>query len=260
MDKFIPYLIILVLLVVFSLLFSINKKRNNKKTNMTTKNMMYVVVFVVLAIILDLLTAFIPKMPMGGNFFGISMIPIVLVGLLFGVKYGLLAGFTFSLYSFSADYLIYLSTLKATLESWTGSTWSFSHILALVLLDYIIPFTGFGLAGLFSKNNLKKISNIIYAVLSVSLIRLISATLSGYLIWSSSIKYAVEEVKNGDISPNIATKIFESVNNNLLLYSAVYNSIYIVTTTISVIVILLITRKRIIDVSERITILDNNYQ
>lgn len=201
-------------------------------------------ILVAVAIIIDIIITNIPglnlSMPMGGKFFGLSMFPLILIGLIFGLKYGLLGGFLYALYNFSFDYLIYLSTLKATLESWTGTSWGFWHIVALIVFDYLLPFTAFGLSGLFSKDGLKSIKNITYAFIFVSFVRLIGHALGGYLLWGSYIKEAAAQNEN-----NIATKIFSFVNNNLFLYSLIYNSIYIITTGLTVYVITLLTRKNL---------------
>ena len=201
------------------------------------------------AVVIDLIVSFIPglnlSMPFGGKFFGISMIPIVLIGLIFGLKYGLLAGFIFGIYNFSFDYFVYLSSLRDTLESLTQTPLTGYQIFLLIMLDYVIPFTAFGLAGLF-KNGLSKIYNVIYATVLVSIIRLISSTLSGVVLWSSSINFAVDAVEAGG-DPDIATRIFAMVGGNLWLYSMVYNLTYILTTGVIVIVIMLAMRVRLLD-------------
>jgi len=203
--------------------------------NKELRKLLTTTILVVVAIVIDVLITVIPglnlSMPMGGKLFGISLIPLVLIGLLFGLKYGLLGGFIYALYNFSFDYLIYLSTLQATLESWTGTPWSFWHIMALILFDYIIPFMAFGLSGLFKKNDLK-LKNIVLSVTLVSVVRLISSSIAGVLLWGSSIQYAASAGDN-----NIATQIFSFVNNNLVLYSLIYNIIYILTTYIASLII-----------------------
>ncbi|MDY0278044.1 MAG: energy-coupled thiamine transporter ThiT [Acholeplasma sp.] len=213
------------------------KKLELQKVVLTT-------VLVALGIILDLIVSQIAflKMPMGGNLLGISMVPLVLIGFIFGMKYGFLGGILYGLYSFSLDYFTYVS--------------AFFHdekivkILALIFLDYLIPFTAFGLTGLFHKKNLSTINNIVLGTVFVSITRFISSTLSGVILWSSYIKEAAYGVEHGD-TPNIATKIFSLVNNNIWLYSAFYNVIYILTTLIATLLILIMIRKRILVIMER---------
>lgn len=211
-------------------------------------------VLLALAVTIDWLTSIIPglnlSMPFGGKFFGLSMIPLVLIGLTAGLQYGLIAGFIYGFYNFSADYMIYLSALKDTLESWTGTSWNSFQILMLVMFDYLIPFTAFGLSGLFRKSFKKGIS-VLNSVLLVSGLRLLSATLSGVILWSSSIDYAMYEVENGISEANLATNLFSSVGGNLWLYSLGYNLTYILTTGIIVYIILTLTHKRVYEISEQ---------
>lgn len=216
-----------------------------------SKNMLIAVNLLAFAIILDVITSAMPglnlSMPFGGKFFGLSMLPLVLIGLLVGLKYGLISGFIYALYNFGVDYIIYIETLRATLESWTGMTWSFGMIMLLVLFDYVIPFTAFGLSGLFH-DRFKKVSNAVKAILFVSLIRLISSTLSGVILWQSSILYAQSEVELGNQDPNLATRIFSAMGENLWLYSLGYNFIYIFTTTVVVTLITVVSFNRLKDI------------
>ncbi len=224
------------------------------KTRNETKKLVVTAILLASAIVIDLIVSFIPglniSMPFGGKFFGISMIPMILIGLIFGLKYGLLAGFIFGLYNFSFDYLVYLSALRDTLESWTGTPWTGLQIFLLIALDYIIPFTAFGLSGLF-KGGLRKVSDVIYATIFVSLIRLISSTMSGVVLWSSSIQYAVDAVASGDADPDIATRLFSTMGGNLWLYSLFYNLTYILSTGAVVLLISLSMRLRLNDLLER---------
>lgn len=213
-----------------------------------TKRMLMTINLLAVAIVLDLIVSAIPglnaSMPFGGKFFGLSMFPLILIGILFGLKYGLIAGFIYAIYNFGFDYLVYLDTLRLTLESWTGETWSAWKIIALIMFDYVIPFMAFGLSGLF-KNAFQSKKKLSLSIVFVSFIRLISATLSGVILWGSSINYAMEQVENGGEAHNIATRIFAFVGKSLWLYSLGYNFIYIFTTTVLIIIISILTYKRI---------------
>jgi thiamine transporter len=226
------------------------------KLKKETLRMLMTINLLVIAIVIDLVVSAIPglnlSMPFGGKFFGLSMFPLVLIGLLFGIKYGLIAGLIYAIYNFGFDYLIYIDALRITLESWTGESWNAMKIISLIMLDYIIPFMAFGLSGLFH-DGLKSKQKLIYATLFVSVIRLISSTLSGVILWSSSIEYASSLVESGEGTPNIATRLFAFVGESLWVYSLGYNLIYILTTTIVVLVIALLTHRRIQTIFEPIT-------
>lgn len=224
-----------------------------------TWRMLIAVNLLAFAIILDIVTNAIPglnlSMPFGGKFFGISMLPLVLIGLLVGLKYGLISGFIYALYNFGIDYIIYLETLRVTLESWTGIPWTFGMIVMLILFDYVIPFMAFGLSGLF-KDGFKEKKKFVLAVLVVSAIRLVSSTISGVILWGSSIAYASEQVELGNEAPNLATRLFAGVGNNLVFYSFGYNFIYIFTTSVVVIGIGLLVYKRLQTIS--LNLLESN--
>lgn len=230
-------------------------------TRNETKKLVVTALLLASAIAIDLIVSFVPglnlSMPFGGKFFGISMIPIIMIGLIFGLRYGLLAGFIFGLYNFSFDYLIYLSALKDTLESWTGTPWTGMQIFLLIALDYIIPFTAFGLVGLF-KDGLRSVRSIVNATVLVSVIRLLSSTISGVVLWSSSIQYAVDAVNSGDANPDIATRIFAAMDGDLWLYSMSYNATYILTTAILVIGITISMRARLVDLLEKNNIIQTS--
>lgn len=193
-----------------------------------------------IAIILDIIISqFNLRMPFGGEFFGISMIPLVLVGLLLGLPYGLSVGLIFALYNFGVEYLIYLDSLIITLESWTGEIWTAWKVILLVILDYIIPFTAFGLSGLF-KNVFEKRYKLVLSFVVIGVIGWLSSSFSGVLLWSSSIKYASDQVNLGLEETNVAIKIFSLMGKNLWLYSLSYNLIYKLTTVGSSIILSLL--------------------
>ncbi|MFP4186745.1 MAG: energy-coupled thiamine transporter ThiT [Acholeplasmataceae bacterium] len=93
-------------------------------------------VLVATAVVFSLMTKFIPglnlQMPQGGQVFGIAMLPIILTGILFGVRYGVVGGMLYGLTSLLLDGVVY---------HW-----------ASVFTDYVFAFGVLGLAGLFRKS------------------------------------------------------------------------------------------------------------
>ncbi len=84
------------------------------------------------------------KMPMGGKLTLCSMLPICLVSIKYGTKWGLLVSFTYS--------LIQLFLSLTELMSW-GMT-VFVWVGALVF-DYLVAYTVLGIAGVFRKKGEK---------------------------------------------------------------------------------------------------------
>lgn len=185
-----------------------------------------------IAITVDLIINFIPglnlMMPFGGKFFEISLIPILISGFFLGFKFGIINSVIFAAYLFGVEYILVISSLKATLEGWTGEVWSNLKVFYLVFLDYVIPFVALSLTGLFFKKRQKK--TFLLSLFIIFIIRLTSSSLSGYLLWGSSIVDANNLVLAGEMAPNIATNLFNLVNGNVILYSVLYNSTYLLTT------------------------------
>ena len=80
------------------------------------------------------------KMPQGGSVTMLSMLPLVLVSIKHGLKWGLSASFLYASYKFA--------TGIGEVMSWSMST---QAVIGSSFLDYFVPFTLLGLAGLYRK-------------------------------------------------------------------------------------------------------------
>ncbi len=151
-------------------------------------------ILVALAVVLDLLCKLIPFliMPQGGHV-SLAILVMVIIGLRNGLKYGLVGGFTFAVINFILD----------------GYVW---HI-GSIFFDYIIPFTCFGLAGLFKDKFKNQYTRITCAILFCSLIRYISHGLSGVIFFA---EYAnVPDNINWDLTGNTLVWVYSFVLYNL---------------------------------------------
>lgn len=104
------------------------------------------------------------NMPFGGNFIGLSMLPMVIVGYLYGLRYGIIAGFVYGLFEIlfaPSGYIV---------------GWSF-------LLDYLVGFTAYGLTGLFA-GKLGSVRHVVYGVLLAGCVRYLSVSMAGVIFWS----------------------------------------------------------------------------
>ncbi len=181
------------------------KSRDLKRVAMTSS-------LIAMAIVLELLTKLILpylRMPFGGNFIGIAMLPLVLIGFLFGLKYGIAAGFVYGIYEI----------ILAPSGHIVG--WSF-------LLDYLVGFTAFGLTGFFV-GHLRSIKHVIYGVLLAGFIRYLSVSFAGVIFWRQ----------------------FMPAGRDPWYYSFVlYNLGYNASTTMLTLLLLLLIKRRVSDLSE----------
>lgn len=154
-------------------------------------------IFVALATALSLIKIF--KMPLGGSVTLLSMLPIVMLSVMLGIKWGLGGAFAYSLLQLF---------LGIALDGLLG--WGLTPIMLIgtILFDYIFAFTALGLAGIFRKKGTLGIT--VGIVLSMFL-RFISHFISGYVIFKNLEQF----------------EVFGSVfTNRPILYSICYNGLY----------------------------------
>ena len=143
-------------------------------------------------------------MPFGGSI-TLEMLPLILMGLRRGSKWGCLTGFVHGLIQMILGFsnVMYCATLISQ--------------IGCILLDYLLAFSVLGLASIFAgcvKGN-KKVGYIVGSIV-VCFLRFICSFLSGWLLWGS---YAPE----GMSAP---------------YYSLVYNGAYMLPDTIIVAVVI----------------------
>lgn len=106
-------------------------------------------------------------MPLGGSVTLFSMFVIALPGYFFGVKYGLMSAFIFSLFKLLFGGYVY-TPVQA-------------------LLDYILSYSVFGITGFFYKDEKKR--TFIFAYSLAVILRFLCNTISGYVFFA---EYAPE--------------------------------------------------------------------
>lgn len=137
------------------------------------------------------------NMPWGGSITLLSMLPVALVSIRYGVKQGL-----FSAFVYSCIQLVFGITMDGLL----GWGLSAGMLTACILLDYIVAFTVIGLSGIFAK---KGMTGVISGTIFAIALRFISHTLSGVFVFAA------------------CGKLWEGFETqNTLLYSMVYNGAY----------------------------------
>lgn len=116
------------------------------------------------------------RMPLGGSVTLCSMLPILLIAIRHGTKVGLATAGVYSLIqmaqaALSGDVFAYCNT--------------FGVLVLCVLFDYLLPFTGLGLAAVFRRFSTARLPDVgLYAgVFLVFFFRLACHFVSGVVIW-----------------------------------------------------------------------------
>ncbi len=171
---------------------------------------------VALATILSFLR--IVNFPWGGSITVLSMLPIAVFSLRYGVKYGFAVSFVYSLIQFG----------QGMLDGIFGWGLTPVALIACILLDYIGAFTVLGIAGIFGN---RKMGAIVGGAVLAFMLRFCLHYLSGVLIFNSF----------GELWAGFST-------DNTWLYSLFYNGAYMlpemVFTTVGAVVLFKTPRVR----------------
>ena len=136
-----------------------------------TKKLVTCSVMVALATVLSLIKVY--KLPLGGSITLLSMLPICILSLKYGLKWGFASAFVYSLFQFALG-LQDIMSWGLTTKMWIGT----------IIFDYLLAFTLLGIAGIFKNKGLPGI----VAGISIALsLRFVSHFISGCIffdIWS----------------------------------------------------------------------------
>lgn len=140
-------------------------------------------------------------MPLGGSVTLFSMLPVVMISCMLGTKWGLGSAFVFALLQ------LLIGIFKDGIFGWGLTAVS---LIGTILLDYLIPYTALGLAGLLAKKGTLYICLMTTAVITF---RFICHLISGVIIFSTWSKW-----------------------DNIWLYSIVYNGLYMLPELVMTVV------------------------
>jgi thiamine transporter len=115
-------------------------------------------------------------MPYGGSVTLVSMLPFVVVSYRHGVKWGLFTGFVNSI-------------LQMLTNFYLPPAGTFTAVVAMILLDYMLAFMCLGLACIFAKPFKNHKIGIAVGTSAVCVLRFLCSFLSGALLWGSYQSY-----------------------------------------------------------------------
>ena len=140
-------------------------------------------IMIALSTVLSLIT--IIKMPMGGSLTPVSMLPVCMIAIIYGTKWGLCTSLAYALVQLILDF--------ASALSWGLSV---PALVACFVFDYLLAFTMLGFAGVFRK---KGAWGIPAGVALACVLRFICHVISGSTVfavwmpeeWSNPVLYSL---------------------------------------------------------------------
>ena len=196
-------------------------------TTQKTQRLTVSAVMLALSTVLAVVCEFIPflNLPFGGGFTVASMLPIVLVSYMYGVRWGLFTSFTYS----CIQVLISLIIGKTVLALFTPSSDDYMGIgiaIAVVLIDYVLAYTVLGLGGVFRNKIKNKVVAIVLGVIVALSLRYVCHIISGYIFYGAWAEWFFSQ--EGFYA--VGGKILSSFSGNglALIYSVFYNGLYMI--------------------------------
>ena len=189
-----------------------------------TKRLTESAMLIALAVVLEVVgRTVIPPMPFGGQLTLVSMLPIVLISYRHGVKWGLTAGFAYSLVQMALG----ADTVTAAFQpGYFGDGTMILNAIIMCLFDYVLAYTLLGLGGLFRD----KIKNPGISLMCGSLValacRYLAHIISGYVLFAGWAEWFFTQ--EGFYA--WGTSLVESLSPAMLglVYSIVYNGMFMI--------------------------------
>ncbi len=204
-----------------------------------TKRLTESAMLIALAVVLEIVgRTIIPPMPFGGQLTLVAMLPIVLISYRHGVRWGLTAGFAYSLVQMALGADVVTAAFQ---PGYFGDGTMIGNAIIMCLFDYILAYTLLGLGGCFRG----RIRNNGIALMCGSLValsaRYAAHIVSGYVLFSGWAEWFFTQ----EGFPAWGAGLVASLSPEMLglCYSVVYNGMFMVPEIIlTAIVAVLIAR------------------
>ena len=189
-----------------------------------TKRLTESAMLIAIAVVLELAgRTVIPPMPFGGQLTLCAMLPIVLISWRHGVKWGLTAGFGYSLVQMALGADVVTAAFQ---PGYFGDGTMLGRALTMCLLDYVLAYTLLGLGGCLRG----RIRNNGLSLMCGSLVamgcRYLSHIFSGYILFSGWAEWFFTQ----EGFPAWGAGLVQTLSPGALgwTYSIVYNGMYMI--------------------------------
>ena len=195
-----------------------------------------------LAMVLAMVCALIPflNLPFGGGFTVASMLPIVIISYMYGMKWGFFSAAIYSVIQIVMDlYLGKGSTLIALFMPNSEDYMGLGAAIAILIIDYLVAYTLLGFGGAFRKVIKNKTLALALGVVLALSLRYLAHIVSGYIFYGAWAEWFFSQDNFYAIGGWILEKF--SGNTLALIYSIFYNGLYmipeIVITTVAALIV-----------------------
>ncbi len=216
---------------------------------MKTKKIVTTAMLLAFALILSLIQVL--KLPFGGSITAVSMLPVILIGYMYGVKWGLFSALIYSILQLFAGF----GTVSAFFMP-GDSQMVFGHAILVCLFDYVLAYTALGFGGIFKNKFKSRIAEICLGGIVAMLLRYIMHIISGAIFFGAWAEWFFAD-STGLSQIGMFKGFCDWVMNTMsgvsleTFYSVVYNGAYmipeiIITTIFAPIIYKVLTKTKAI--------------
>lgn len=193
------------------------------KSQQTTRRLVTSAMLIAVASVLALVSEFIPflQLRFGGTLTLASMLPIILISYMYGLKWGLGSAAVYAVIQIFMGF----KTVAALFTPDSDSYMALWMAICVVLLDYFLAYTSLGLGGIFARKKGGCLRLVLGGVVA-QVICYAFHVLSGFLFYGAWADWFFTESAAKDLA--ISGWIMEHLSGRglALLYSLVYNALY----------------------------------
>ena len=189
-----------------------------------TKRLTESAMLMALAVVLELAgRTVIPPMPFGGQLTLCAMLPIVLISYRHGVKWGLTAGFSYSLVQMALGANVVTAAFQ---PGYFGDGTMIGRAVTMCLMDYVLAYTVLGLGGCFRRRIRSRSVALMCGALTAMSCRYLAHILSGYILFAGWAEWFFTQ----EGFPVWGAALVQSLSPEMLgwAYSVVYNGMYMI--------------------------------
>lgn len=204
-----------------------------------------------LAMVLAMVCALIPflNLPFGGGFTVASMLPVVIISYMYGMKWGFFSAAIYSVIQVVMDlYLGKGSTLIALFMPNSEDYMGIGAAIAILIIDYLVAYTLLGFGGAFRKMKNKTLALTLGVVLALSL-RYLAHIVSGYIFYGAWAEWFFTQENFYAIGGWILDTF--SGEGLAIIYSIFYNGLYMIPEiVITAVASVIVSRLPVIKISD----------
>ena len=196
-------------------------------TTFKTQRMTVSAVMLALSTVLAVVCELIPflNLPFGGGFTVASMLPVIIISYMYGIRWGLFTSFAYS----CIQIIISMIMGKTVIALFTPSSDDYMGIaiaFAIVFIDYLLAYTVLGFGGIFRNKIKSKVLAIVLGVIVALSLRYICHIISGYIFYGAWAEWFFSQEGFYAVGEKILVAF--SGKGLALLYSVFYNGLYMI--------------------------------